>query len=201
MPSDFDLSLYNSIIALNGNIPSSLPAFSDIPLIAADGASDKLLSMGIIPDIVIGDLDSLLAPSSKSQIIHIQNQNQCDFEKALHYCKSHHLFPALIIGVEGNELDHVLNNLALISQYQCDFYTSKLYGKTLFTDQTFTLKTSQKVSIFPTPSATVSTKGLTWNLTNQYLSFPSNMSLSNQVQDEYAEIKIINGHAIIFIHF
>jgi thiamine pyrophosphokinase len=201
MPNDINFQQYKSIIALNGNITfrHSLP--TDVPLIATDGASDKLVSIGITPDIVIGDLDSLQTPSTKSQIIHIPNQDQCDFEKALQYCHHQHLLPILVIGVEGNELDHVLNNLALISQYKCDFLTSKLYGKTLSSPETLSIHTTTKVSILPMPSAHVSTQGLTWELTNHQLSFPKNISLSNRVKDKFGEVEVVDGQVIVFIHF
>ncbi|WP_353276503.1 hypothetical protein [Wolbachia endosymbiont (group B) of Villa cingulata] len=50
---------YRSIVVLNGEIPDSSFFKQDIPVIAVDGGANKLLSIGVKPDLVIGDLDSI----------------------------------------------------------------------------------------------------------------------------------------------
>ncbi len=50
---------YRSILVLNGEIPDASFFTKNLPIIAVDGAANQLLSMGIQPDLVIGDLDSI----------------------------------------------------------------------------------------------------------------------------------------------
>jgi len=201
MTSDFNIHAYKSIIALNGDIPSGLDLPSHIPIIAADGAADQLKSMGMAPNVIIGDLDSIQFPSGMSQMIHIQNQDQCDFEKALLYCQNHDLSPSLIIGVGGGELDHTLNNVMLLSRYHCDFLTDELFGKVLTAPQSLSICSTGKISIIPMPTATISTSGFAWDLAQKTLIFPQDISLSNRLKHPSGKIMLIKGRGIVFIHF
>ena len=53
---------YRSILCLHGDISPGVLTFLNIPVIAADGAVNFLQEKGVIPDYVIGDLDSISAP-------------------------------------------------------------------------------------------------------------------------------------------
>ena len=83
-------SSFNAILCLDGTLPEEdfFKDFTNIPLIAADGAAVKLLKKQVFSDIIIGDLDSFkkLAREEdflKSEIIQIDEQDTNDFEKAL----------------------------------------------------------------------------------------------------------------------
>jgi len=78
-------------------------------LVAADGGADRALDLGLRPEAVIGDLDSLsegarIAPG-KHRIHRIAEQDSTDFDKCLA------LLPAplvLAVGMTGRRLDHTL---------------------------------------------------------------------------------------------
>ena len=73
-----------SILCLDGNLPDS-NFFSKIklPIIAADGAANKLLNLGIKPLVIIGDLDSVNQKDfPTSEILLKPDQNQTDFQKS-----------------------------------------------------------------------------------------------------------------------
>ena len=51
---------FKSILCLDGELPSAaFFFFFTLPIIAADGAANTLMQMGVLPQIVIGDLDSI----------------------------------------------------------------------------------------------------------------------------------------------
>lgn len=50
---------YRSIVVLNGEIPDSSFFKQGIPIIAVDGGANRLLSIDVQPNLVIGDLDSI----------------------------------------------------------------------------------------------------------------------------------------------
>ena len=85
------------MLVLQGKAPDPdiLCFFPDTYLIATDGAANGLIEIGIEPHIIIGDLDSFdsshLPENSRSQIIHIPDQEKNDFEKALDYCLDNNL--------------------------------------------------------------------------------------------------------------
>ncbi|MEM8880243.1 MAG: thiamine diphosphokinase [Pseudomonadota bacterium] len=85
-------------------------AYSRAPvLVAADGGAGRALDAGILPDAVIGDLDSL-NPAHKDRIPqdrihHIGEQDSTDFDKALRSISA----PGVIaIGFTGGRIDHEL---------------------------------------------------------------------------------------------
>ena len=120
---------FKTIIVADGEIPAPQfwPSFNQAQLICTDGAALKLQRLGVIPNIIIGDLDTLLShyPSTtllqlqfpSSQIIKIDNQDTTDFEKSLIYSTKHLSFPVLCLGIFGQALDHSLHNLCLFSNY------------------------------------------------------------------------------------
>jgi len=83
----------------------------DFPIIAADGGANRLLENGIIPDAIVGDLDSLdssLSLDPEIRLIRLGEQDSTDFEKCL-YAISAPLFLAL--GFTGKRFDHTLATL------------------------------------------------------------------------------------------
>jgi len=104
---------------------------SDI-IIAADGGANNCNNLGIVPDYVIGDLDSVKKESipSKSQIIIRKDQNYTDFQKSLKFAIS--LFPTKInvFSVIGKRTDHTIANLIILQKNKdipIDIYDN--YGK------------------------------------------------------------------------
>jgi thiamine pyrophosphokinase len=102
---------YKSILCLSGELPQKdFFQKMHVPVIAADGAANKLHALGITPHIVIGDLDSV-DPSLKLNSLHIQDQSRCDYEKSMEYLEQMGLLPTIILGSSGGDLDHILNNI------------------------------------------------------------------------------------------
>src|SRR5512139_2386128 len=85
-------------------------------LICADGGSNSALKMKLVPDVIIGDLDSISSEALKefksvSKIIRPKRQNDTDVEKCLKYAIRREYDEALLVGVTGNRLDHTFCNL------------------------------------------------------------------------------------------
>lgn len=78
-------------------------------LCAADGGADLALAAGLIPDAVIGDMDSLKAETIAalpSGVLHrVTEQDTTDFEKALRHIQAPFI---LALGFTGGRLDHEL---------------------------------------------------------------------------------------------
>jgi thiamine pyrophosphokinase len=104
-PADFDFGLFQ-MLSDNG-----------FAIIAADGGANRLYNKNIMPDAIIGDLDSLenrgnFGPDTK--IIHFKEQETTDFEKCL-YCVDAPIF--LAMGFTGKRLDHTLANTNTITKF------------------------------------------------------------------------------------
>lgn len=86
-------------------------------LVAADGGANGLRSRGIVPELIVGDLDSLEDRGyweERCRILEIAEQDTTDLEKCLLAVKA----PAYIaFGFLGNRLDHSLAAVHLLAKY------------------------------------------------------------------------------------
>lgn len=115
---------YRSIVVLNGEIPSSSFFKRDIPIIAVDGGANKLLSIGVKPDLVVGDLDSVnLDLRANLNTIYLPDQDYCDFSKAMAHLKTVKLLPSIVTGITGGAIDHILQNISIFLSTGSIFYT------------------------------------------------------------------------------
>ncbi|HVT62417.1 MAG TPA: thiamine pyrophosphokinase [Legionellaceae bacterium] len=113
-------------------------------IIALDGAADKLLAIHILPNIILGDFDSIHPQtqsywgitqtfkqmSEKAQpymghhqvlIVPAKDQSHTDLVKAIHYCDQQHASDISIICATGGREDHhEASKLALQSEYRVD---------------------------------------------------------------------------------
>ena len=109
------------VILLGGgdvNLPL-LQLYVDLgwPLIAADGAANALTDTDIVPDLIIGDMDSLASAdhwAGKSRLLVVKEQDTTDFEKCLYLIDA----PSFVgFGFLGQRLDHSLTSLHVLAKY------------------------------------------------------------------------------------
>jgi len=91
-------------------------------LIAADGGLRLLQALGLVPDVLIGDLDSLpegilpgLRHLSIQVLRHPPEKNETDLELALQWAVNHGFRTVRIVGALGGRVDHTLANLFLLT--------------------------------------------------------------------------------------
>jgi thiamine pyrophosphokinase len=193
---------YKSLLVLNGEIPGAeFFTKAKVPIIAADGAANKLSKIKIIPDLIVGDLDSCskdLFPLVAR--IPLLDQNYSDFEKALSYLQTKQLTPALITGLSGGYLDHILYNFILFKQTNSiAFGQDQIVFLLKEGTKVLSLPRGTKISFFGYPEATITTKGLKWELTNDLLSFFERNSPFNRVNQEKLEITV-TGEILVIIY-
>lgn len=114
------------IIFANGELPDLDAARALLQkgdyLIAADGGANKLLKMGILPEIVIGDLDSVdedtlfqLTSAEVNIEQYSEDKDETDIELAFHYAVEMRPTAILVVGALGGRLDQTLANLSILS--------------------------------------------------------------------------------------
>lgn len=100
----------------------SLKASQCQTIIAVDGGIEHCLNLGMMPDILIGDMDSIDTalldelPHLK-QIKYPKEKDESDLELALDYCNLDLFEKVTIFGGLGGFLDHTLANLFLLPRY------------------------------------------------------------------------------------
>lgn len=88
-----------------------------VALVGADGGADAIGAAGLVPELIVGDLDSLsdrAAWEQRTRVLHIPEQITTDFQKALYTTQSP---VTLALGMTGKRLDHTLAALSAVLQY------------------------------------------------------------------------------------
>ncbi|HTM64092.1 MAG TPA: thiamine diphosphokinase [Gammaproteobacteria bacterium] len=194
---------FRAILTLNGDLPEKEFFNRDIPVIAADGAANKLAAMCIKPSKIIGDLDSVHQDLlEEGNHVHDPDQSASDFEKALHYMKENDLLPAIITGVNGGYLDHVLHNINIFLQTDSIIYAPPMIGMIIKSGENVELSVTPgaKISLLGLPSAMVSSNGLKWELNHHELAFPGYNSCFNRAARDHIEITVQSGNILMLIY-
>ncbi|MBQ9335143.1 MAG: thiamine diphosphokinase [Alphaproteobacteria bacterium] len=198
-----DLARYKSVLCLDGDLPEAeFFAESQLPVIAADGATNKLISMNVAPDLVIGDLDSVNhSYLTLLQYERVEDQSLSDFQKALRYMTKHDLMPMIILGVNGGHIDHIINNINIFMQGTNNvFIADDVIGYILDSSNIFSLPLGTKVSIIGIPYCRLSSQGLKWELADFETAFPGQNSCFNRVSDEPVRLKVHEGKALLMVY-
>lgn len=86
-------------------------------LVGADGGGDVIAAAGLVPDAIIGDLDSLADKSgwpAATRVLHLTEQLTTDFQKVLYSTRA----PlTLALGMTGKRFDHTLAAISAVTEY------------------------------------------------------------------------------------
>ena len=191
----------NVSVILNGQMPTDYSIINQITnsdyIIAVDGSANKLFDLEIIPDVIIGDLDSLQNINNKNiELVKTPNQNKTDFRKTLEWCIEKNILNISIFGISGESEDHFLGN----------YYTLSDFGEKIswkaFTDfsvispcmgnKKFESFKGQKVSLFCMKgSSTVNSENLEYPLHSFHLK-PSDDAVRNLSLEDHFTIESTN---------
>ena len=91
-------------------------AARDVALVGADGGANAIGAAGLVPEAILGDLDSILDRAGweqRTRVIHIPEQITTDFQKALYSTSAP---VTLALGMTGKRLDHTLAALSALHE-------------------------------------------------------------------------------------
>ncbi len=177
---------------------------SDDLIIAADSGFDHLKELGIIPDIFIGDMDSVQNEVLAKEVIKLEvMKDETDTEAAVRLAVKKGAEKILIFGGIGTRLDHTMANILLlksifdmgISASIIDSHNEIFYLKDKIS---ITGKTGDTLSIIPLSDMFgATTSGLFYKLKNDELKFGSSRGVSNVMTDDSCEITVTSGEALV----
>ena len=184
------------ILILNGDLSNYKDIISFLDkyniIICADGAANKIIKLGIEPDYILGDLDSISNKNLKKyydKIVELKDQNCNDLHKSLLWCKEKNIKYIDIIGIDGKRIDHTIGNFSIIldciSFVDITIYTE--YG-TIYTinkERTFKNCYKKNISIFNSiPENKITTNGLKYELNNANLNKFYTGTLNKAIENE-----------------
>jgi len=124
-------------------------------LIAADGGAYNVLSHGVNPTVIVGDLDSFTdeAPAGVT-VLHKPDQESNDLQKALSYAAENSADNVVVAGVLGDRFDHGLNNLSVLLEYSRYFNSLSFidnFGRSFVAERSQPIETApgKVISLFP----------------------------------------------------
>ena len=205
----------HAIIVGNGDPPSNSLFFelmsTEPTVICADGGLKTVLKYGVIPDMVVGDLDSVdisdLSRIPSENVFKVDTDNtSTDLEKALIRTIDIGIQAATLLGFTGGRSDHVLWNLGLLGKYQDSIALRMVdnHGEMRLVTQTvrFRAKIGQKISLSPlkTPVEGIVTRGLRFPLSHESLELGVRDGISNEAIENIVEIEVGCGDLLVFVH-
>lgn len=141
-------------------------------VVAADAGADRLLKYNIVPDWIIGDLDSISEKTiTKLEDWTITNQDiqKTDLEKAVEYAFEKGADEVTIMGWDGGRIDHTLAALGMAFDPRIKLIDDRFTVHCV--DKEKKIKGEEKTlfSLIAMPEARVSVSGARWNLQHEKL--------------------------------
>lgn len=123
-----------AVVLANGEYPTNpqpLRVLAEAPyVVCCDGGADEYIRRGNVPDVIIGDGDSL-SPENRERfasILHYNpDQETNDQTKAINYLLSKGKRNIAIVGATGKREDHTLGNISLLIDYMHAGADARIY--------------------------------------------------------------------------
>ena len=175
-------------------------------IICADGGANKISKLGIAPNYVIGDLDSLSKDfvaklKRKVEVIQDSDQDSTDLEKAIALAEKLRPNEITILGAIGDNLDHTISNV-----YCLDRISPKIKARIIDDkNEVFLVKDSielkgkkgDTISIIPISEVKgLSYQGLKWGVNNKNVS-PTWFGTRNLMLGSKCKISLKSGKVLV----
>lgn len=181
--------------------------------IAVDGGYLCFRQAGLVPDTLIGDMDSLSDeehPGSEFpelKVMHLHEQDSTDFEKALNWIQVNtNIKKLIILGGLGKRTDHLTTNLLVASvadqSLEITFDDDQEWMRRVTPSCPLSLhgRKGANLSILPLcESSGVTTKGLQWELNSENIGGSKIVGQSNRCKSDLVEIKCETGNFFVFL--
>ncbi|MDE0964941.1 MAG: thiamine diphosphokinase [Candidatus Latescibacteria bacterium] len=207
--------MYKTALILGNGEPPSRELINqfiggDTLLLCADGGADTARRYDLVPDYIVGDLDSISRASSAgvdpTHIIRVDADNTgTDIQKVLRHAVDLGISEAVLLGFTGGRTDHLLWNLSVFKTFAeqialrivdeyCDL---RLIGQRI----RFRATIGQKISLCPLngPVDGITTTGLKFALQNESLVPGLRDGISNEVVGDIVEIEVERGDLLLCV--
>lgn len=181
-------------------------------IVCADGGIDYLIELNIIPNLILGDLDSISdlgIDYIKDNDIEVKKypsiKDNTDSELAIIYLINKGIDDISIIGGSGTRLDHTLANIFLLRKFNKKVKNIKIvddHNIINYVIDRIEIKRKEGwfISIIPLSleGASVSLVGFEYPLKEKHIEFGSTLGISNEIIEDVGLVKIDNGEALVF---
>lgn len=183
-------------------------------IIVANGGTRHAWTLQRVPQLLVGDSDSLPAPLQRwlaSEAVprhdHPRDKDATDLELAFEHAVSLAPPALLLLGVTGGRVDHTVANLSLLARakaagVQAEIVVGYEHLHLLYHQLTLQGSPGQTVSLLPLggDAVGVTTRGLRWALHEATLPFGSTRGISNILAGAEAQISLRDGLLLVSHH-
>ena len=174
-------------------------------IICADSGYDSALKLGITPNILIGDMDSLQSKVTDTKTVQYPaRKDMTDGQLAVEYAIENDFEEIIMIGFIGSRMDHTLTNISFLDRINSE----KKYGVIIdehnemyLTTDTIELsgKKGDIVSVIPVSELVrgVITYNLEYPLDNENLYYNDSRGVSNVMCGDVCRITVKSGKALV----
>lgn len=200
-----------ALVIANGEVPSDAvlrPLLREArTIVCADGGANAARDRGIVPDVIVGDLDSVLpatlAHFAPVRVIEDRDENSTDLEKAVHWAIEAGHDDLTVVGALGRRLDHTAGNLGVLakvhSQARIRFVDE--HGELVYVDRLieFAAHPGDIVSLVPIVRCEgVTTEGLRYALRGEVLELGTREGTSNVVVASPVRVQVATGRLLLY---
>ena len=200
-----------ALVIANGEPPKkqllqSLARESGV-VICADGGANTALKFGILPDAIVGDLDSIHAEAlvkfHKVPTYEDRDDESTDLEKAIAWALKQKYDHIVVIGASGRRIDHSVGNLGVLPKFYPDAVVRFIddLGELVYVGREITLdaKRGDVISLIPLSRCEgITTQGLKYALDDEALELGVREGTSNVVVNTPVTIKVQKGHLLLY---
>ena len=173
-------------------------------VMAADGAAERCWEAGRVPDVVIGDLDSL-SPETRihmKEVVLEEDQDLTDTQKLLRYAEARGYQQITLAGIEGDLPDHALASWGACAQSGLEITVQLRRGQAWVVKSAMGIEVlpGARISLMPlVPCTGVWLSGVEWPVEGRDLSLDGEFSISNRAVTDRVEVRLSGGVAILFV--
>lgn len=204
-----------SVIISNGNFESidinNIIANNSDMIICADGGAKHIINTGIIPDVIVGDMDSIPKDVLKTYenmniklYKHPVKKDKTDTELAVDYAIEHGSTEVILLGVTGTRLDHTLANIMLLYKLLKNNIKAKIidsHNEISIIDKSGQIEKGiyPYVSLIPLTvnENKVTLKGFEYETYEEHFKLGSSYGISNSLVKDKGDVYIEDGLFII----
>lgn len=183
-------------------------------VIAADSGANHLIAAGLLPQIVIGDMDSISVDTLKNlqehqsveMIRHQVMKDETDMDLCMRTAVLRGATEIVLLAATGSRWDHSLGNMMLMVHFiQAGIQVSMMNDHNLAYSTMKSISVGQYADrylslIAITPEVrNLRISGVAYPLNGHHLQLGSALCLSNQITSESAEISFDSGILMVFL--
>ncbi len=183
----------------------------DAYIICADGGIKNFIDTNLLPDLLVGDLDSIddmgkRFVKEKKILVHEypKKKNLTDTELAVSILVEKGFNEISILSATGTRMDHTIANMLLLEY----LYDNNIFGKLIDNNNEIIFKSEEIFKVFKdnykylslisiSDELIYSTNGMEYETDHLNIKRYSARGVSNEIKDVFAEINIHSGKALI----